>query len=55
MDNQLIYRKEGLLKAFHLGALSNKTIELPEGTLSQDPISVQRNRLFVQKEKLIGD
>lgn len=51
LDNQLVYRKGEELKSFHLQALNKMVIELPQGISKEHQLSIQRERLFVKKEK----
>ena len=53
LDDQLVYRKEDTLEAFHLRSLNTQLIDLPKGILKEHQISIQRERLFVKKEKEI--
>jgi len=53
LDNQLVYRRDNSLEAFHLQALRTQVIELPESIRLEDQISIQREHLFVKKEKVV--
>ena len=53
LDNQLIYRKENTLESFHLRSLNTMSIELPKGISEEHQISIQREKLFIKKEKVI--
>lgn len=50
VNNQLIFRKDEKLMAFHLQPLVLQTISLPDGITKEDNLRIQTNRLFVKKE-----
>ena len=53
LDEQLIHRKGSDLHVFHLRSLNTKVLELPENIKEEHQISIQREHLFVKKEKEI--
>ena len=53
LDGQLVYRKEDSLESFHLQSLRTQDIELPEAIVKEHQISIQREHLFVKKEKTV--
>jgi hypothetical protein len=49
-EDQLIYFKEGKLYSFHLKALLESVIRLPEGARRDDKVKVQKDRLYLLGE-----
>ncbi len=49
-DDQLIYFTEGNLHSFHLKALLETPVRLPQGVQSGDKLKVQKDRLYVLGE-----
>ena len=53
LDDQLVYRKENSLESFHLKSLNTQLIELPKDISKEHQISIQREKLFIKKEKVV--
>lgn len=53
-DDQLVYFADGELRCFHLRALLDVSIELPEGVQPGDQINMQKDRLFVLNKQGIN-
>lgn len=49
IDNQLFYKQNNLLYRFHLQTLATTEIKLPEGVKGEQPMRLERGRLFVKR------
>ena len=49
IDNHVFYKQNNQLYSFHLQTLATTIIKLPEGVKGEQPMRLQRNRLFVQR------
>ncbi len=53
-NKQLIYQQDNQLYAFHLEALTTKSIALPQNKTGKNNIQIQKDRMYIQEGELVS-